>query len=165
MYNTWHPRDGRTIYHVGQYSATNYPILRELSQSGSNYWTTKFNEGWDSFEGSTNTHPTYSPHSSSLVSLPRWRSVLVLNTLMYLFIWEISWRGSEILDVMRKRTNMDVIEGWCLILCLDNYTITSRLWSRDHIIVAVLYTAEEHNPPLPEYGPIQFVKNTPQLVG
>ena len=50
---------------------------------------------------------------------------------------------------MRKRTNMDVMEGWCLISCLENSAITSLLWSVDHRIAEVSSTVEEPNLSLP----------------
>ena len=68
---------------------------------------------------------------------------------MSLFIWETSWRGSEILAVMRKRENMDVMEGCSLISCLENCDITLWIWSAYYIIPVIFSTVEEPNFSLP----------------
>ena len=136
--NNWYPIYGIKVANVGQQSVTTTHFFREPSWSGSRSRITRFTEGWGIFLDSPNACPPVFLHSLVLVSLKLWWSDLALNPLIYLFIWEIYWRGSGILVVMRN-------QGWRFILCLENSAITSWLWSVAHSIAGVSYIVEDPN--------------------
>ena len=101
--NNWYPSDGRTVAHAVQSSDTTTPISREPLWSRSNFLITIFTEGQTVSKVSTNACTPASFNTLILVSLTRWRSDLVLITLMSFLIWTISWMGLYIFTWLRSR--------------------------------------------------------------
>ena len=97
------------------------------------------------FLGSHNNHPLSFLHSSKFVILTWWWSNLMLNLLIYFFIWVIFWRVSEILAVTRNGIKIEVIYVWHLISCLADSYITLCLWIVSHKIMSVYYTYDKEN--------------------